>query len=211
MMSSLHFEVLPESQLQIWKKLKLNASQLDSFGFYLAGGTALALQLGHRRSVDFDFFSQKKAVAEGVHNWLGQFSQYILRDMNADTVHAELDGVKLSFIGAYKYPAIETLLEADKVKIASIADIGLMKLLAITHRATLRDYIDLAAIIRDHVALTELLKKSKQKYGDSFNTMLPLKALVSFDDIDTEMPFLIDKDLSSSWKDILKRAVKKVV
>ena len=85
-----------------------------------------------------------------------------------------------------------------------------MKLLAITHRATLRDYLDLAVILRDHVRLPQLLKLSRKKYGRRFNVMLPLKALVSFQDIENEKPVLFDKRLAGSWKTILIRAVKEM-
>ena len=83
-----------------------------------------------------------------------------------------------------------------------------MKLLAITHRATLRDYLDLAAILRDRVSLRKLIQLSPKKYGRHFNPPISLKALVSFEDVDQEMPVLLDKKLGREWRDILKRAVK---
>lgn len=210
MKSEFHLEVLPKSQLKVWNQINTEAKYLKVNGYYLAGGTALALQLGHRRSVDFDFFSRKPERADSVLSRLKRFPNYILRERDSDTVHAEISGVKLSFIGAYQYSTIENLLEIDGIRMASVIDIALMKLLAVTHRATLRDYIDLAAIIRGSLPLKTLLQKSKQKYGRSFNVMLPLKALVSFNDLDEEMPLLLDKSLASSWREILKQAVKRL-
>lgn len=83
-----------------------------------------------------------------------------------------------------------------------------MKLLAITHRATLRDYLDLAAILRDRIRLPELLAASGKKYGSKFNVMICLKALVSFEDVEPEEPPLLDPSLRNSWQKILTEAVK---
>ncbi len=95
------------------------------------------------------------------------------------------------------------------IPVAHLADIGLMKLLAITHRATLRDYIDLAALFQERIVLKELLTAGKRKYGGNFNPMIYLRALVSFEDLDQEMPVMIDKNLESSWQSILREAVKR--
>jgi len=205
-----HLEALPKAQLKVWNQINTEAKYLKANGYYLAGGTGLALQLGHRRSVDFDFFSRKHATAEGILSRLKRFPSYLLRERDADTAHVEISGVKLSFIGAYQYDTVKDLIQIDGIWMASVVDIALMKLLAITHRATLRDYIDLAAIIRRSLPLKMLLQKSKQKYGRSFNAMLPLKALVSFSDLDEEMPLLLDKSLASSWREILKQAVREL-
>lgn len=182
---------------------------LGKLDYYLAGGTALALQIGHRQSVDFDFFSQRSAIGGATEAWLEPWPGVRFREIDSHTVHAELYKVKLSFIGNYKYRLVKTPVTMGKIKLASITDIGLMKLLAITHRATLRDYIDLAAIIRDHVGLDTLLFSSRRKYGVSFNPMIPLRALISFEDIGDEAPMLIDKSLKNSWKNILRYAVRK--
>ena len=207
-MSNLHLEVLPDRQLQLWQKLQSSAGSLQASHFYLAGGTALAMQIGHRQSMDFDFFSQQPAVAETISDWLQQFPDFLVRETDVHTLHAEIIGVKVSFIGNYKYPLVEDTLSAEKIPIAGVMDIGLMKLLAITHRATLRDYLDLAVIIRDHIPLPKLLEMISKKYGPHFNAMISLKTLVSFDDLDPEMPTLLDKTLRDSWKSILTQAVK---
>lgn len=205
-----HFEILPKVQQRLWKELQQHASILRKLDLYLAGGTALALQIGHRQSQDFDFFSQQSGIAEPLCEWLQTFPRGLIRETDAHTVHAELDGVKVSFIGDYPYPLVGDCVVLGKIAVASIADTGLMKLLAITHRATLRDYLDLAIILRDHVKLDKLLKMSNKKFGKRFNVMIPLKALVSFHDVDQEMPPLRDRALGRSWQGILTQAVKEV-
>ncbi len=106
-MPDFHLEVLPLSQRRLWNDFQPHSDFLHKLGFYLAGGTALALHMGHRQSFDFDFFSQQPDSATPVSGWLQQFPDFLLREMDANTIHAEIGGVKVSFIGHYKYPLIE--------------------------------------------------------------------------------------------------------
>ena len=191
--------------------LSKGANVLKRSGFYLAGGTALALQLGHRQSVDFDFFSEEKQCSQTIINWLEEIPDLMVRDVNADTLHVEINAVKLSFIGGYRYPRVKDLVWVDGIGIADIVDIGLMKFLAITHRATVRDYIDIAAIFKKAVSLTELISLCEQKYGKRFTPMIFLRGLVSFEDLDNEMPRVFDNSLKRRWKIILRSAVKAYV
>ena len=92
----------------MWRQLSSHATSLETWNYYLAGGTALSLQVGHRRSVDFDFFSQRPRLGEKTFHWLENFRGFILREMDEHTVHAEISGVKISFISNYKYPTIKT-------------------------------------------------------------------------------------------------------
>lgn len=211
MMHKFYLNVLPKNQLSLWKKFESQKFLFENLDYYMAGGTALALQMGHRESMDFDFFSERPNVAEKTSEWLKEaFSRFTVREKDAHTLHAELQGVKLSFIGNYQYSLLQKPVQAENTRLASILDIGLMKLLAITHRATLRDYLDLAVIVRDAFPLQKLLEASRKKYGKRFNLMIPLKALVAFDDIEMDSPTILDKNLSRHWKKILLNAVKEV-
>ena len=206
----LNFEVLPARQKALWKAIDASAEGLEKSGFYLAGGTALALQLGHRESVDFDFFSRQNGTGPLTRKWLDKnHPASLLREADKDTVHADLKGVKVSFIGAYKYPHVGRFVVSGHMRLANVADIALMKLLAVTHRAAMRDYIDLAAILSSGWKLDDLLRASKKKYGRTFNTLLPMRALVSFDDLEPEIPRILDARLKRTWRDILTRAVAK--
>lgn len=207
-MPDLHFEILPPAQRELLEKLAKHSVFLAEKGFYLAGGTALALQLGHRQSLDFDFFSTEKGLSEQTQEWLRSFSAVVLRDMDPDTLHAEADGIKVSFISAYRYKLIEPPVDHNHLKLAGLVDIGLMKLLALTHRATLRDYLDMAAIVRGPVRLQRLLEASREKYGLETNPMLFLRALVTWSDLDEEMPVLLDSSLKKDWKGILRKEAK---
>ena len=208
-MPELHQEILRPPQLKLWETLQRDAGWIHSHGFILAGGTALALQIGHRESHDFDFFSQTPGV-EPVWCWIEHLPEVIIRDADADTFHMDAAGVKLSFIAGYRYPFLMPVVTAGALEMASIVDIGLMKMLAITHRGTLRDYLDLAIILRDHCPLESLIEKSAEKYGPRFNVMLALRTMVHFDDLDEEMPVVLDRTLAASWRQILLQAVKNV-
>lgn len=202
-------EVLRQPQQVLLATLQQESARINARGFYLAGGTALALRIGHRESQDFDFFSQTPNI-EPIRAWIDTMSDVIIRDANADTIHAEISGVKVSFIAGYRYPLLATPVAAGTLAMADVLDIALMKLLAITHRATIRDYLDLAVILRDYCPLEQLLAQCTEKYGENFNTMLCLRALVHFDDVDKEMPVLLDESLAATWKEILRDAVKKI-
>jgi hypothetical protein len=209
-MPELHLSILPPPQRTLWDVLVSQADGLRDGDYYLAGGTGLALQLGHRQSVDFDFFSQQPGLVEGTEAWLQQIPGYLTRDLERDTLHAEVAGVKLSFIGAYKYPLVAPTVDAGGIRIAAPLDIGLMKLLAITHRATPRDYLDLAALLRSGWSLPALLGASTRKYGVGFNPMVSLRALTAFDDLEGELPTVLDETLASTWKETLRQAVRGV-
>ncbi|MDO8468784.1 MAG: nucleotidyl transferase AbiEii/AbiGii toxin family protein [Candidatus Peribacter sp.] len=206
-MSDLHLEILRQPQRELWDVFQRESTLIRSQGFYLAGGTALALQLGHRESQDFDFFSQSTDI-EPMRAWLDRFPGLLIRDTDARTIHAEITGVKVSFIAGYRYPLVSPSVTAGSIEMADIVDIALMKMLAITHRATLRDYIDLAAILRDRLSLKQLMEMSTRKYGATFNVMLSLRSMVHFEDVDEEMPVMLDHSLGASWKDILRDAVR---
>jgi len=155
--------------------------------FYLAGGTALALQLGHRDSIDFDFFSPDSFSTVELFKKIEQvFSDHkvIKTQEEKDTLSMEIDDdIKVSFF-AYRYKMVESLLDENNFKIASLADIGAMKFSAITGRSVLKDYIDIYFILQK-IDLEKLLNLSTEKFP-SLDINLILKSLVFFEDIDME-------------------------
>ncbi len=156
-------------------------------GFYLAGGTALALQLGHRDSVDFDFFIENTVDTHTLWKKVEQiFIGHTVQKTQEekDTLSCIIDGeIRLSFFG-YQYPLLEPTLIDDGLVLASILDIGCMKLSAITSRSTLKDYVDLHIILQQ-TSLATLLEGCSRKYP-TLDHALILKSLVYFDDIVSE-------------------------
>lgn len=151
--------------------------------FYLAGGTALALQIGHRISIDFDFFSIKRIDTKKIYQIFekefGSSSlKKILEDKDTLTFILYKD-IKISFF-YYPYP-VGDLIETEYLRLASINDIACMKFSAITGRSEIKDYVDLYFILRS-LSLEKLLKYSSKKYPDLDRNLI-LKSLVYFEDI----------------------------
>ena len=181
--------------------------------FYLAGGTALALQLGHRDSVDFDFFSEKdidtKKLFEKVKViFTGKKIVKIQDEINTLTVLID-ENIKISFFG-YQYPLLEKLIDEPNLKLASTLDIATMKLVAITSRASNKDYIDLYYIL-ENIDLNDLLEKASKKFPEIDRNLI-LKSLVYFEDIEIE-PILFKNNKEINFekiKDFLKDEVLKL-
>ncbi|MBL7156159.1 MAG: nucleotidyl transferase AbiEii/AbiGii toxin family protein [Candidatus Pacebacteria bacterium] len=154
--------------------------------FYLAGGTGLALQLGHRISVDFDFF-QKQYISKTL---LPKIKK-IFKDSKIKIIvnHPEqltliIQGVNVSFI---RYPFLVNLkfIDYHGIKILPVLEIAAMKAYAIGRRATLKDYVDLYFTIEQKTAtLKEIIDLCKKKYQDNFDPRLFLEQLIYSKDIE---------------------------
>lgn len=181
--------------------------------FYLGGGTALALQLGHRDSVDFDFFSKKDIDTQELFEDLRLvFKEHKIlktqQEYNTLTVLIS-DSIKLSFF-TYKYKLINKTINEKNIRLASIEDIGCMKLSAITGRASNKDYIDIYYILQN-VELKDLLKKASKKFPE-LDSNLILKSLIYFQDISMQ-PINFKNDNYVEFKEVkslLKQEVKKI-
>jgi len=176
-------DVLPEAQRQLWDELSAVPSE-----FTLYGGTGLALRLGHRKSVDFDFFGSRAldiaALESGVSFLDG--ARIIQRDKNTLSAIVDRGGpVKVSFFGVPKLPRLAEPVTAkgNGVKIASLLDLAGTKASVLQVRAEAKDYIDMDALIRvGKVSLPFALAAGERLYGTSFNPEITLKALSYFDD-----------------------------
>lgn len=182
----------PEAVPQSVRKLLDRMAQAGVFqGFYLAGGTGLALLLSHRRSVDLDFFSQKNRLqAEERRTLIAQLktlAPWTLVEEKDGTLHGRLGRVKVSFFW-YPYPHVKPLLRRGRIRIASLEDIALMKVGAVIGRGSRKDFVDLYEICR-RVPLEEILRLGHRKFKDSRDfTLQALKALGFFDDAEREPP-----------------------
>ncbi len=201
-----HYEILDSTR----KRLLPQIAEVGS-GFYLAGGTALALQLGHRDSVDFDFFfvgdiDTTKLYEKCEAVFAGEKLQKTQEEKNTLSLTID-DEVRLSFFG-YHYPLIDTSVISENLSLASLLDIGAMKLSAITGRSTLKDYVDLYFIFQS-ITLPELLTATSKKFP-TLDQNLILKSLVYFADIEAE-PILFMPGFATDQKtieDFLKKVVK---
>jgi predicted nucleotidyltransferase component of viral defense system len=134
----------------------------------MAGGTAAALQLGHRKSEDFDFFSAE-LHPETLANSLSARAQFETSSSTAGSLHGFINNVKISFL-LYPYPLLFPTQTFMSVPLADIKDIALMKVVAIANRGTNKDFVDLYFICKTSISLEELLlnlfpkKYSGQRY-----------------------------------------------
>ena len=156
--------------------------------FYLAGGTALSLQLGHRHSVDLDFFSPTEDVpAVRIHldRALASFHSTLADSSWGNLVYLVKD-VRLGFYG-YGYPLVKPLVEMEDVRLASMEDIALMKLGALLSRAMRKDFYDLYFICQK-IPLRRLLDLAPQKYPSvrDFETQT-VKRLIYFENAEQDV------------------------
>ncbi len=158
--------------------------------FYLAGGTALALQLGHRLSVDLDFFSATQdnipALVEPLRYALKEFSP-ILSDSSWGNLVFLANNVRVGFYG-YGYEMVKPLLQAEGIALASVEDIALMKLDALLSRASRKDFHDLYAICQ-RISLRELLALAPRKYPSirDFEAQVA-RHMIAFERAEAESP-----------------------
>lgn len=150
--------------------------------FYLAGGTALALQLGHRLSLDLDFFTKEEFNGRDLVQRLRLLGDQVVDQISEFTLIGQLDGVKISFF-RYPYPLLKTFETYHQAPLASLQDIACMKLDAIASRGTKRDFIDLYFICQTGLDLQHILSDFDVKYtGVQYNRIHLLKSLVYFED-----------------------------
>lgn len=179
--------------------------------FYLVGGTALALHIGHRESIDFDFFTEDSFDPDVLFGEIKKhFAQYALhivqKEENTLTIILD-ESIKLSFF-TYPYPLLKPLTETEYFRLADILDIACMKCSAITGRATKKDYIDFYFLL-ENIPLREILFALSQKMPE-LDENLVLKSLVYFEDIPEEN-ILYLKGKEKTWEDIQKSLKKAVV
>jgi predicted nucleotidyltransferase component of viral defense system len=154
---------------------------------YLAGGSALALHLGHRTSIDLDFFtSESNYQSEPLVQRLRTIGELVVQQQSETTLVGSLNGVRLSFF-FYPYPALGEFIELDEVQIASLLDIALMKLIAISQRGKKRDFVDLYFICQHGYSLDDLLTRLVDKYPKVSIYHL-LRSLVYFGDAEGDPP-----------------------
>jgi len=152
--------------------------------FYLAGGTGLALQLGHRTSIDIDLFSQQTFNAERYATLLiGSGGRVTQAEEGA--VHGEAAGVKISFLH-YPYPVLKPFQDVHGLKVASVDDIAAMKVVAISQRGDKKDFFDLYEILK-MISPRDLKALFLKKFGASrINCYHILKSFLYFDDAEQQ-------------------------
>jgi hypothetical protein len=155
--------------------------------FYLAGGTGCALYLGHRISEDFDFFSETGFSLLSIRGALQDLAPFITDYSDSRTLVGRFNATKVGFF-QYKYPLIQNTQVFEDIQIASIEDIGCMKIDTISSRGKKRDFVDLYFILKYmNLSLKQFFEFFNQKYQqENYNLYHVLKSLVYFDDAETD-------------------------
>ena len=190
--------VVSAAQLALLDRLK-EQRLLD--GFYMAGGTAAALQLGHRKSEDFDFFSpgehdfEKKAMA------LAGSVNFLVSNSGQGALHGLADNIRLSFL-VYRYPLLFPTVLFRGIALADIREIALMKLVAVANRGSRKDFVDLYFICRQVGGLRDLLLDlfPRKFQGRLYSVYHIVRSLQYFDDAEKEPP--LDMLQSLSWAEL---------
>lgn len=201
----MHEDILNKDQRKLIKSIK-NLPKKS----YMAGGTALALQLGHRTSLDFDFYTSEHFETEKVLADIQEiFSKVKVERIVKDTIILEINGVSFSLF-YYPYDLIQPLVNFKNVKLASIEDISAMKMVAVSMRGKRRDFIDTYYILKKF-GLDEIIKLTLKKYP-SYQPMVILKGLIYFRDAEDEdisrKIEIFDKDYS--WEKVKSKITEEV-
>ncbi len=168
--------------------------------FFLAGGSALALHLGHRISLDLDFFSRQEYSMPELLIRLQALGRLSTESQSADTFVGELNGVRLSFF-TYPYPLLGEAVLCEGIEVASQLDIALMKIAAIGQRGRKRDFVDLYFLCQQRLMLDRLLREMPRKFPEiEYPSYHLLRALAYFDDAEgDEMPQMLKV---VNWREI---------
>lgn len=203
-----HLEVLPPATK---KALEFFARQkwLQSSAWYLAGGTALALQVGHRQSLDLDFFIPEKTFlpADLLKNFSeGEFHADIVRE---GTVYGKVMGAKVSFIAYPFFTAREESLWYGAVRVVPSADVAVMKIIAISQRGRKRDFFDLYWYCINREPLLDIVSRVSGQYPTvNHNYHHIIKSLMYFVDAEEDpMPQIF---FDATWRGVKQYFQKEV-
>lgn len=198
----LQLSTIDTATLELLKKLMC----FDVFkNMRLVGGTALALQIGHRKSIDLDFFGNIDFQNVYTAKTFANFNKVVILKSSKNINIFSIDDVKVDFVN-YDYPWLQGELVTEGIRLAGFEDIAAMKLAAITGRGSRKDFIDIYFLLQQF-GLKELLGFYNKKYFDGSEYMV-LKSLTYFDD--AEKDYDINMVQKVSWRKIKKDIINAV-
>lgn len=164
----------------------------------LVGGTALALQYGHRQSIDLDFFGVLPENHDELFVALRALGNLSIMNRSAKIVQTSINGIKVDFVDYRDYPWIDESVKEGIITLASPKDIAAMKVNAAINRGTKKDFVDIFVLLQ-HFSLAEILDFYRQKYPD-YSDYRALLSLTYFDDAEgQDMPVLL---IENSWEEM---------
>lgn len=206
-MSKLFIEILDRDKLKVFRQL-----EAFSGGRYLVGGTALALQLGHRKSVDFDLFSNVKISPQDRERVVKVFGDNLrfTADNQDQLTFLTSRSVKVTFAYTPYRPLYKLITQPSlPMPLLSVVDIASDKAFTIGRRAAYRDYVDLYFILESGVPLGQVISEATQRYGALFSEKLFLEQLEYMGDLtDRKIDFVAKPRTSTQIHDFLHRQVR---
>lgn len=175
----MHTEILAKEQSALLPLLRVFSKD-----FGLVGGTAIALNIGHRRSIDFDLFISKPFENEIIRKRVLKIKKIekVLRD-EAGQYTMSVNSVRMTFFH-YPFPIKFSKKLDDIIKLPDLLTLAAMKAYALGRRAKWKDYVDLYFVMRDHHGIGEIVRRSKEIFGSEFNEKIFRTQLAYFKDID---------------------------
>lgn len=177
-------DILPAAQRRLWPELSATPE-----AFTLYGGTAIALRLGHRPSVDFDFFAAESFQPDELLQKVPYLKGGTIRQSSRDTLTVTIERggpVQISFFGGINHGQVEAPERArgPNIKVASLIDLAGYKVSVVQQRAELKDYIDVHTLLtKARMPLDKMIAAGKVIYGKQFNPLIALKALAYHNDL----------------------------
>lgn len=177
----MHKEILDNNQLSLLDLVKSFRRE-----FYLVGGTAIALHIGHRRSIDFDLFKatpfQTKKILDKIQK---QEHKYLITRNVSGQLNLIISDVKFTF---FEYPYIIEASEdfEKKIKLPTLLDLAAMKAFVLGRRSKWKDYVDLYFILKNHFTFNEISTRAEELFDQQFSGKLFRGQLSYFDDINYE-------------------------
>ena len=173
--------------------------------FYLVGGTAIALHIGHRRSIDFDLFKFDSLKPKKIIETIAGFEYpYVVTRRVTEQLNVTVHDVKFTF---FQYPFKITAAEKldDILRLPKLLDLAAMKAYALGRRSKWKDYVDLYFLLKDHFTVSQISVRSTDIFGQLFSEKLFRAQLSYFDDIDFSEPveFLGETVPENKIKDFL--------
>jgi len=200
----LSFCTIEPHTLELLRKLSANPLLSEA---RLVGGTALALQYGHRKSIDLDFFRFESFDQEALIESLRQLGNLEIQNRTKNILQVSLDGVLLDFVNYYCYEWIDQPVIDDGIVLASPVDIAAMKINAIIGRGTRKDFVDLYVLLK-HYSIYEIMSFYHRKYLD-YSEYQALLSLTYFEDAESQqMPTMLITDDWTTMKETILQAAR---
>jgi hypothetical protein len=173
--------------------------------FNLVGGTALALQIGHRNSIDIDLFGISEINADLFVEKLSEFGKVKVVQSTKNIFITKINDIKVDFVN-YKYPLLSKCLMVENIRMLSTKDIAAMKLNAISGRGSKKDFIDLYFLLNEF-SLEEILSFYEEKYNDG-SVFMVQKSLTYFEDANVQQQPIMFLDFE--WENCKKTIIDQV-